>query len=496
VRHFRSRRTLAAISAVLAATMGVAASAQAIFSRAAARRAAASTHVLTVKLAGNGMGTVTSAAYGLIDCGSVCSATVGDGSVVRLKAAPASGSAFSGWSGRACSGTGACVVHMSAQQTVTATFAKTSSLRAPRVRVKRIILDQDGHTVTFKFTAKPAAAASFQCALVRSGAAAHLATCHSPQVFGNLTTPGAYNFVVRAAGPGGSGPTLTRAVQIPIVFSKCWGAASRDSLHPCINPALNDIVVPTPGNALLIPTGFCSEFDKVGGVTTCRFGAPAATAHTYVALIGDSHASSFLPAVQYAAKAENWNGYAFIHNGCGFSTSYMDVDQTYRDACHSWAQGVTSWLRHNPQVTQVVITGYDAHTYLTSAEDGFHAAWKALPSSVKNIFILRDVPEAILGESECVTAAASHHKDPGTTCAHPRSATLAYDAEAAAALDSGMSRVHVIDLTPFFCSSESCYLVVGGALVMKDLDHMTKQFSLTLGPYMLRAINQILQPTH
>src|SRR5439155_1224376 len=36
--------------------------------------------------------------------------------------APAAGSTFSGWSGGACSGTGACTVTVSAATTVTATF--------------------------------------------------------------------------------------------------------------------------------------------------------------------------------------------------------------------------------------------------------------------------------------------------------------------------------------------------------------------------------------
>jgi hypothetical protein len=48
----------------------------------------------------------------------------------------------------------------------------------------------------------------------------------------------------------------------------------------------------------------------------------------------------------------------------------------------------------------------------------------------------------------------------------------------------------VIDLTPFFCSSKQCFPVVGGVLVHKDQDHLTQNFSRTLGPYIGRAVDR------
>jgi hypothetical protein len=46
--------------------------------------------------------------------------------MVRLTATPEEGSAFSGWSGGGCSGTGTCTVTMSSDQAVSATFTATS----------------------------------------------------------------------------------------------------------------------------------------------------------------------------------------------------------------------------------------------------------------------------------------------------------------------------------------------------------------------------------
>jgi hypothetical protein len=78
------------------------------------------TRTLTVEKAGTG--TVTSSPPG-ITCGSTCSSSFMEGTIVTLTAAPANGSIFTGWSGGGCSGTGNCNTTMNSDKTVTATFA-------------------------------------------------------------------------------------------------------------------------------------------------------------------------------------------------------------------------------------------------------------------------------------------------------------------------------------------------------------------------------------
>src|SRR2546430_7344495 len=56
----------------------------------------------------------------------MCSAPHDYNTAVTLTASPATGSAFTGWSGGGCSGTSPCVVTMPAATTVTATFALQS----------------------------------------------------------------------------------------------------------------------------------------------------------------------------------------------------------------------------------------------------------------------------------------------------------------------------------------------------------------------------------
>src|SRR2546427_1497511 len=82
---------------------------------------------LTVSKAGTGSGTVTSTPA-VITCGTSCSASYASGTVVTLTATPAIGSAFTGWSGGGCTGTGSCSVTLTAATTVTATFTPAFTL--------------------------------------------------------------------------------------------------------------------------------------------------------------------------------------------------------------------------------------------------------------------------------------------------------------------------------------------------------------------------------
>lgn len=81
---------------------------------------AVSTQALRVAVRGKGR--VTSSPAGL-SCSTICSRSFRGGSTVRLVAKAAVGNRFAGWSG-ACRGKGACMVSLTGEKRVTATFAR------------------------------------------------------------------------------------------------------------------------------------------------------------------------------------------------------------------------------------------------------------------------------------------------------------------------------------------------------------------------------------
>jgi len=126
--------------------------------------------------------------------------------------------------------------------------------------------------------------------------------------------------------------------------------------------------------------------------------------------------------------------------------------------------------------------------------DGYDAAWRALPPSVKRIVVIRDTPRMRGGTLDCVQEAMTDGETAiGSECAVPRRLALQPDPQVAAAKRASARQVSVVDLTRLLCDARMCPAVVGGALAFKDEDHLTPVFAQTLGPYLRRGIDQVLR---
>ena len=114
-------------------------------------RAGAIYRSLTVKRAGAGKGTVTSAPKGL-HCGPDCLWGFSKNGAVALTAIPDPGSTFEGWSGTGtgCSGTGLCNFTITDNVTVTATFGKVCTYA---VSPQTITIPAKGGSATVTITA-------------------------------------------------------------------------------------------------------------------------------------------------------------------------------------------------------------------------------------------------------------------------------------------------------------------------------------------------------
>lgn len=160
---------------------------------------------LAITRAGSGGGVVTIDPAHIV-CTAACSYAFDSGMSVTLTATPAAESVFVGWSGSGCSGTGACVVLMSVDQSVTATF-KGMSLRPPPpgTKITSAKINTAKHTATFRFNAI-GESSGFQCELRRLSQRAGFAKCRSPKTYTHLKRS-SYTFKVRAVGSGGHDPT-------------------------------------------------------------------------------------------------------------------------------------------------------------------------------------------------------------------------------------------------------------------------------------------------
>jgi hypothetical protein len=295
----------------------------------------------------------------------------------------------------------------------------------------------------------------------------------------------AHAFAAAGASPGTRRDGATPA---------CFGAAARDPAAPCVNKALNRIAIPSPYDAPLEPSEPCELIERTAP-PACAFGTPAAKAVRSVALMGDSHSTHWRAAIAYLARRRRWHGVSLNRNLCPFTLAVT----TQQERCKGWTRGALRWLRNHPEVSSLFVSANagsgtvaeHGQSRTDAKVDGYRRAWREIPRSVREIFVLRDVPHARSSTPGCVTRAVARHHNPAVRCARPRRDALVRDLEAIAADEDPADRVKVVDLTSFMCDEQRCPPVVGGALVIKDIGHMTRTFSRTLGPYLGQAIDRL-----
>jgi hypothetical protein len=302
---------------------------------------------------------------------------------------------------------------------------------------------------------------------------------------------------VPAAGAGPS-PALAE-VSAAITDNPCFGAPARTS--ECSDPRLKTTVFPTPQDALLEPNAPCEPLGKSSLLLPCRFGARGPLTKDVAMLVGDSHATHWRAAVDVVAEAHGWPAVSITRSGCPFSAAGVIIPGSRPQTCRRWNRELLAWVRAHREVATIFVSSRAnaryAHSGTTSVYEtavrGFMAAWRSLPAHVREIFVIRDTPRSSNAVADCVQRAYAHKQPAAVVCARARRKAVLPDPAVSAAHRMGSARVHVIDLTRFFCDSAHCYPVVGGALVHKDTSHITAIFAQTLGRFMLQTVDEIEQ---
>jgi hypothetical protein len=281
----------------------------------------------------------------------------------------------------------------------------------------------------------------------------------------------------------------------------CFGAASRNPASHCVNPSLRRTVFPTPSDALLEPNAACIPIGRASLLYPCRFGARGTATSGVTALIGDSHASHWRAAVDVVATGRGWPAVSITRSGCPFIKARPVLERGEAQTCRRWNRELLDWLRRHKEVTSIFLSHHASARYrhkrgvsnFETAVRGHLALWSVVPKSVRHIFVIRDTPVTSIAAADCVRRTFARKQPSAELCARARRKALHPDPAVVAARRTHSLRVHVIDMTPFFCDSGHCYPVVGGALVHKDTNHITAIFARTLGRFMLRMVDDYME---
>ena len=313
-------------------------------------------------------------------------------------------------------------------------------------------------------------------------------------------------FVAAPAGAANAASRPEAEVSAPAMplaaRSLCFGAASRDPQRgPCRDAQLSDLVFPRPATAKQYPNAPCSPVERGPAVNVCGFGVDPSEASETIALVGDSHASHWRAALDVVAQDRGWRGLSIAHTSCPLSKAVRNLEGAARfRACVEWKRGVFAWFTRHPEIKTVFVAGLSGgagvippkgQSQFAASVRGYRDAWRALPPTVERIVVIRDTPKMRVATGACVSRALAAGRRPGASCAMPRRQVLDRDPLVVAAERMSPARVRTVDLTSFFCNDASCFPVIGGALVLRDQNHLTAVFSTTLGPYLLRKVDAL-----
>lgn len=227
-------------------------------------------------------------------------------------------------------------------------------------------------------------------------------------------------------------------------------------------------------------------------VVTCAFGV--SNGANRIALVGNSHAVQWLPALERLAPELDLSITTFVASRCAVSVAPQVFDTpAITDGCLRWGTDV---------VAETIDGGFDI-VIVTAASDeplvdvdpaaqfeakaeGYRVPLEDWANAGLNVLVLRDTPQPQVDVVGCVAL----NRDDPTACDGDRGTWMPADPLVSAA---EAAQVEVVDLSDLLCGVDRCYSVIGGVLVYFDPRHISLTFSESLAPFLRPALQNALR---
>lgn len=234
----------------------------------------------------------------------------------------------------------------------------------------------------------------------------------------------------------------------------------------------------------------CLAFERVTTPPNCVYGVKGSA--ITIALVGDSHASHWFPAIEAIALERGWRLVTFVKVSCSFTTipqRNLALKRAYRE-CTAFNEATVARLNQiKPALTIIVnrrtfrpIEG-NISSALAGAALGEMVA--RLPGSTA---ILVDTPDP----GRDVPACLSKHPSDIRACLFTQDDADNREIGVAERVAAEVSGAQLIDLTGEICGAWPCLPIAKSVLIYRDEDHMTETFSRSLAAPLGVEIERIL----
>lgn len=212
---------------------------------------------------------------------------------------------------------------------------------------------------------------------------------------------------------------------------------------------------------------------------SCSFG-PASAKHL-LAVIGDSHAAQWIPALrEIYSKKPDWRIITFTKSACAFNEQDITIGKERRPyhSCSEWNTRVLAEINKiQPEIvvfsassTYRVIGIENGGRNLEALKSGLLVRWNQLRSSGAKVVVIRDTPRMDRDVPKCMSNLGVQIED----CSTPLERALRPDPIVEAMRTK--PNVTYVDLTSEICIEKKCLPVMGQILTYRDSHHLTATF--------------------
>lgn len=232
----------------------------------------------------------------------------------------------------------------------------------------------------------------------------------------------------------------------------------------------------------------CHQEVGEDGITPCVYGD--ADSEFTIALVGDSHAAHWAPALVRLAHENGWRLETYTKSSCPLIGTAIVLGEG-TDAflpCVSWNQKMMANLTGANGPDFVLMSGTEYTAYTGDAisgvavgliSDGYTLAWSHLRDAAVPFAFIEDTPRSGIDTPECVSQNENHLTKCATSAEQSWKNGSVNQREA-----SEQSGDRLIDLGQDICPDDPCAAIVGKVLVYRDSHHLTATYARTLAPAM------------
>ena len=277
---------------------------------------------------------------------------------------------------------------------------------------------------------------------------------------------------------------------------ECFGAASM--VNECAGADTGPLA-PSPAAAKKDRSDAyadkCWSQGEFGNRPVCTYGNGA----TKVALVGNSHAGQWLPALQQIAQERDWTISTFLATRCAPTDAELAfASEASAAGCHDFGQWVLEQTAHG-QFDVVIAAARQSlpvrgETLATTREQAlagyetYLAKWRAGGTP---IVVIRDSPfpgNTVPNVPDCIAAGA----EPYAGCSGTPDTWTAIDPLADAARSAAGGTAEVVDMSGFFCRDGVCPAVIGSVIAYIDGSHLTATYVRSMAPYLAGKLDAAL----